>query len=326
MTDNKYREFYIYMYKDDAPLNQVIHVFLMLSKDGTFIVTTELARRGDRWPTYGACIRVEGDVKLVDRRRDYSIDFSYVLDGNNLSTYLLRVKNSKVGRMYQDMSFEILYQANDANGDKDRILMSRTIYRPATQDTEIPNGLERIPFEKRKINFPKKDTAKKTNDKDKTVKFDEASTSKEKVSPVADRANLSLDLNASEKEVQNTHAMNGTSELDVIMESSDTSLIEDQVIDAGAQKLFAKVQSLDDVKQYAGGKTVNIVRKEDDLDNMGSYQGYFLVNNKRKGSVKLFEKDKNGRYMLCESKPSEVIRFESYVKGATLNLLPCTSA
>lgn len=135
----QYRSFFLYVKDGNDYCKNIVDVFLKTEANGNFVTTVSLIERPDQWPTSGACLRVDGHVKLVDRRKDFAIDFRPNVLNGYITTFSLRIIPSASARGYRDI--RVVKTVSGGEEQNQYVLLSNEVYKMSNSDIDMPVGL-----------------------------------------------------------------------------------------------------------------------------------------------------------------------------------------
>lgn len=139
-SDCQYRNLHIYAQNGSEECNQVVDVFIRTGRPADLLCSFELSARTDKWPTDGACIRVDvskGLVRLCDSYKDYSIEFSATIQNGLFSVLKIKIRPGASARGAIPISVDRCIQ----EGSERPVMMSKVIYVGSPEVSDLPEGL-----------------------------------------------------------------------------------------------------------------------------------------------------------------------------------------
>lgn len=287
----KYRSLYVVVYNDGKICDQMVHVFLKTGQDSDLILENKLLMVENKWPVNGTLIRVDikdGQVELLDTRKNYALEFSATVEGNRILTYSLRLRHSNASRRGRNIEVRAYTQA----GSERDVFSSVEIYSGSKKASTELNGLcpkPRAPRDGKGDGKKKSEKRDAVTSSSKDVGIDtvegkdpKSKEKKKKTAKPKKEINSAMAESKPEEESskETREKWDENSNVGDLTESEDDKVIR---LDVGVSKFMTKVSSLPQIKQLARDRKVIFLKSQKDYDDMLSkelLQRFVILNSR----------------------------------------------
>jgi len=279
---------YVVAYNDGKICDQMVHVFLKTGQDSDLILENKLMMVENKWPVNGTLIRVDvkdGQVELLDTRKNYALEFSATVEGTRILTYSLRLRHSNASRRGRNIEVRAYTQA----GSERDVFSSVEIYSGSKKASAELDGLSPKPRAPRdgkgdgKKKFEKRE-AVASGSKDSgvdTVEGKDPKPKEKKKKTAKSKKDIKSAITESKPEEEG--GIKTPEKWDESSDVGDQSKEDDGVIklDVGVSKFMTKVSNLPQIKQLARDRKVIFLKSQKDYDDMlnkDSLQRFDILN------------------------------------------------